>query len=71
MLVESNSGPQSGAYTSSRALWGAVLMCHAACTNFAGLMCTRFFLGVTEAAVTPGFALIVGMFYTRKEQPIR
>lgn len=46
-------------------------MCHAACTNFAGLMCTRFFLGVTEAAVTPGFALIVGMFYTRKEQPIR
>ncbi|RMD40597.1 hypothetical protein DV735_g4535, partial [Chaetothyriales sp. CBS 134920] len=52
-------------------LWGGVLMCHAACQNFIGLLLTRFFLGVGEAAVAPGFALITGMFYTRKEQPMR
>lgn len=46
-------------------------MCTAGCTSFAGLMTQRFFLGVAEAAVAPGFALITGMFYTRKEQPIR
>jgi MFS family permease len=46
-------------------------MCHAASKNFAGLMTARFFLGVGEAAVAPGFSLIVGMFYTRKEQPLR
>ncbi|OJJ00719.1 hypothetical protein ASPVEDRAFT_40254 [Aspergillus versicolor CBS 583.65] len=52
-------------------LWGGILMCHAASKNFAGLMTARFFLGVGEAAVAPGFSLIVGMFYTRKEQPLR
>ncbi|KAL4801256.1 major facilitator superfamily domain-containing protein [Aspergillus unguis] len=52
-------------------VWGGVLMCHAATTNFAGLMCARFFLGVGEAAIAPGFALLTGMFYKRKEQPMR
>ncbi|KAI1609278.1 MFS transporter [Exophiala viscosa] len=52
-------------------LWGGILMCHGACQNFAGLMAARFFLGVGEAAIAPGFALITGMFYTRKEQPLR
>jgi len=46
-------------------------MCTAGCTSFAGLMVQRFFLGVAEAAVAPGFSLITGMFYLRKEQPIR
>lgn len=53
------------------AIWGAVLMCHGAVENWAGLMAARFFLGFTEAAVAPGFALIIGMFYTRNEQPSR
>lgn len=48
-----------------------VLMCHGATHSFAGLMCARFFLGMTESAVAPGFSLLVGMFYTRKEQPSR
>ncbi|CRG86947.1 putative transporter C460,05 [Talaromyces islandicus] len=52
-------------------VWGGVLMCHAACKNFGGLMAARFFLGVGEAAIAPGFALITGMFYKRKEQPLR
>lgn len=52
-------------------LWGAVLMCHGACHDFRGLMVARFFLGVTESAVAPGFSLITGMFYKRQEQPSR
>lgn len=46
-------------------------MCHAACSSFAGLMVARFFLGVGEAAIAPGFTLITGMFYKREEQPVR
>ncbi|KAJ5788924.1 uncharacterized protein N7518_005935 [Penicillium psychrosexuale] len=52
-------------------VWGGCVMCHAACTNWAGLMAARFFLGVGEASIAPGFALITGMFYTRAEQPAR
>lgn len=46
-------------------------MCHAAAKNFNGLMATRFFLGVGEASIAPGFSLITGMFYKREEQPAR
>ena len=46
-------------------------MTTAGCTSFSGLMAQRFFLGVAEAAIAPGFSLITGMFYLRKEQPIR
>ncbi|CDM38220.1 hypothetical protein DTO013E5_8654 [Penicillium roqueforti] len=52
-------------------VWGGCVMCHAACTNWAGLMAARFFLGIGEASIAPGFALITGMFYTRAEQPAR
>ncbi|KAJ5256749.1 hypothetical protein N7478_012853 [Penicillium angulare] len=52
-------------------LWGGILMCHASCTSFSGLMAARFFLGVGEASIAPGFALITGMFYKREEQPAR
>ncbi|KAJ5371514.1 uncharacterized protein N7496_007606 [Penicillium cataractarum] len=52
-------------------LWGGILMCHAACKSFSGLMAARFFLGVGEASIAPGFALITGMFYKREEQPAR
>lgn len=52
-------------------LWGSILMTTAGCTSFGGLMAQRFFLGVAEAAIAPGFSLITGMFYLRKEQPIR
>ncbi|KAI9373345.1 major facilitator superfamily domain-containing protein [Aspergillus egyptiacus] len=52
-------------------VWGGVLMCHAAAKNFADLMAVRFFLGVGEASIGPGFALTIGMFYKREEQPAR
>ncbi|KAL2810160.1 major facilitator superfamily domain-containing protein [Aspergillus granulosus] len=51
--------------------WGGALMCHAAAKDFGGIMAARFFLGVGEASVAPGFTLIVSMFYKREEQPSR
>lgn len=38
-------------------MWGLVLCCMAATKSFSGAVAVRFFLGVFEAAVTPGFAL--------------
>ncbi|KAK3671796.1 Allantoate permease [Recurvomyces mirabilis] len=51
--------------------WGVVLACFAAVENFAGAVAIRFMLGVCEAAVTPGFALITSQWYTKKEQGTR
>lgn len=52
-------------------MWGLILCCMAATKNFAGAMTVRFFLGVFEAAVTPGFALFTSQWYTIKEQGAR
>nr|KMM65664.1 membrane transporter [Coccidioides posadasii RMSCC 3488] len=51
--------------------WGLVLTCFAAVENFSGAVALRFFLGVFEAAVTPGFALLTSQWYTKPEQAIR
>lgn len=42
-----------------------------AVSNFQGAVAVRFFLGVFEAAVTPGFALFTSQWYTTKEQGTR
>ncbi|THC91863.1 hypothetical protein EYZ11_008685 [Aspergillus tanneri] len=39
--------------------------------NFPGAVAIRFFLGVFEASVTPGFALLTSQWYTKKEQGSR
>jgi MFS family permease len=39
-------------------IWGLILSCFAGVKSFAGAIAIRLFLGVFEAAVTPGFALI-------------
>lgn len=52
-------------------MWGGTLCCMAATKNFAGAVAVRFFLGVFEAAVTPGFALFTSQWYTKKEQGTR
>ena len=44
---------------------------HSACTNFGGLITVRLLLGCFEAASAPSLILITGMWYKRKEQPIR
>ncbi|CAN9246952.1 unnamed protein product [Alternaria alternata] len=52
-------------------MWGLVLSCFAAVENYAGAIAIRFFLGVFESAVTPGFALFTSQWYTKKEQGSR
>ena len=52
-------------------MWGLVLSCFAAVENYSGAIAIRFFLGVFEAAVTPGFALFTSQWYTKKEQGFR
>ncbi|MCJ1483443.1 hypothetical protein MMC06_003610 [Schaereria dolodes] len=52
-------------------MWGLTLCCMAAVKNYSGAIAVRFFLGVFEAAVTPGFALFTSQWYTKKEQGTR
>ena len=52
-------------------MWGLVLCCMAAVQSYSGAIAVRFFLGVFEAAVTPGFALFTSQWYTKKEQGTR
>jgi len=51
--------------------WGLILTCMAGTSNFAGLMVVRFFLGLFEASVSPGFALITSRWYKVNEQGSR
>ncbi|KAF1973297.1 MFS general substrate transporter [Bimuria novae-zelandiae CBS 107.79] len=51
--------------------WGIILMTTPACHNFAGIASNRFLLGLLESAVNPGFVLIMSMWYSSAEQPLR
>jgi len=51
--------------------WGIVLITTPACKSFAGMATNRFILGALEATVNPGFVLIMSMWYTSAEQPLR
>lgn len=55
----------------SSAIWGTILMLTAVCHDHSGLWANRFFLGVSEAAVAPGLTVVISMWYTRSEQPLR
>ncbi|KAJ5973267.1 MFS allantoate transporter [Penicillium waksmanii] len=57
--------------TASILAWGTILTLTATCHNSSGLLATRFFLGVAEAAIAPGLTIIISMFYKRSEQPLR
>ncbi|KAL4938985.1 major facilitator superfamily domain-containing protein [Aspergillus oleicola] len=50
-------------------LWGVVIMCSSASTNFPGLMVVRFLLGVFESCVQPTF-IMTSMWFTREEQTV-
>jgi MFS transporter, ACS family, allantoate permease len=52
-------------------MWDLTLCCMAATSNFAGAVAVRFFLGLFEAAVTPGFALFSSQWSTVAEQSWR
>lgn len=51
--------------------WGVILISTPGCYNFAGIAINRFFLGMTEAIVNPGFILVMSTWYTAMEQPLR
>ncbi|RSL37847.1 hypothetical protein CEP53_015437, partial [Fusarium sp. AF-6] len=55
----------------SVAAWGAVLCCHAACTNFTGLVIVRTLLGLFESVCQPAFVVLSAMWYKREEQNAR
>ncbi|KAG1157825.1 hypothetical protein G6F36_014212 [Rhizopus arrhizus] len=44
--------------------WGTVMACMAACKNSAGLLASRFFLGITEAGLFPGIIFYLSLWYT-------
>ncbi|KAH6665077.1 putative allantoate permease [Halenospora varia] len=52
-------------------IWGLVLLGTGWAKNFETLIALRVLLGVLEAPIVPGNLLIVGMWYSRREQPIR
>ncbi|KAL6355617.1 hypothetical protein LRP88_11220 [Fusarium phalaenopsidis] len=52
-------------------IWGIVLTLHAVASNYASLMVLRLLLGVFESAISPGFSLITGMWYTPHEHVSR
>jgi MFS family permease len=58
-------------HTKKGIVWGGLLMTTPACYNFAGIAINRFLLGLVEAVVNPGFVLLMSMWYTSKEQPLR
>ncbi len=50
---------------------GIIIGCHAACTNFTGLLIGRCLLGIFEAACQPALVLICVMWYRKEEQVVR
>ncbi|OJJ56721.1 hypothetical protein ASPSYDRAFT_91969 [Aspergillus sydowii CBS 593.65] len=52
-------------------VWGGILMLTALSFNAAGLLATRFMLGVAEAVIAPGLTIVISMWYKREEQPLR
>lgn len=52
-------------------LWGMVTTCMSATNSFATLATCRFFLGAFETCLSPILTIIVGQYWTRKEQPLR
>ncbi|KAK3327590.1 major facilitator superfamily domain-containing protein [Cercophora scortea] len=52
-------------------IWGIISAATAGCTNAAGLLVNRFFLGFVEAAYFPGCLYYLSCWYTRKELGFR
>ncbi|ORY02237.1 MFS general substrate transporter [Basidiobolus meristosporus CBS 931.73] len=51
--------------------WGGVTIAMAGVKSYAGLLATRFFLGVAEAGLFPGIVFYLTFWYTRDEQCTR
>ncbi|KAL4991901.1 major facilitator superfamily domain-containing protein [Aspergillus falconensis] len=44
-------------------IWGGILMCHGASTNFSGQAAARTFLGAFEASINPGTMLLFSVYF--------
>ncbi|CAO3613669.1 unnamed protein product [Cunninghamella blakesleeana] len=51
--------------------WGVTMAAMAAIHNTAGLLASRFFLGITEAGLFPGAIYYLSLWYTRQQQASR
>lgn len=52
-------------------LWGVATTCSVATNSFATLAVCRFFLGAFETCITPILTILVGQYWTQKEQALR
>ncbi|EKM54882.1 uncharacterized protein PHACADRAFT_96377 [Phanerochaete carnosa HHB-10118-sp] len=52
-------------------IWGVIVMLTVTISSFQGAVALRFFLGLVESAVSPGFVLLSSMWYTKTELPLR
>ncbi|KAH8693888.1 putative pantothenate transporter [Talaromyces proteolyticus] len=52
-------------------LWGVATTCMTATNSFATLAVCRFFLGAFETCISPILTLLVGQYWTTREQPLR
>lgn len=52
-------------------VWGLMVILLTQARSFSSALAVRFFLGVFEAAVTPGLTLMTGFYYSRNEIPLR
>lgn len=50
---------------------GVISMCQGLTHSYGGLLACRFLMGILEATLPAGAALLLSEYYTRKEQPIR
>lgn len=66
-----------GRYPAQRVLgitclfWGLTVLLMTQCHTYSSALAVRFFLGIFEAAVTPGQTLMTGFWYKRSEIPLR
>lgn len=51
--------------------WGAVSMCQGAVQNYAGILATRFFLGLAEAGFYPGVLYHLSFWYPADSMALR
>ncbi|ETS79376.1 hypothetical protein PFICI_09229 [Pestalotiopsis fici W106-1] len=52
-------------------IWSIACMCLAAPKTYGQFLVARFFLGVTEGAVSPAFITITSIWYKKSEHPLR
>ncbi|VUC32426.1 unnamed protein product [Clonostachys rosea] len=52
-------------------VWGSIMVFHAACHDFGGLMAVRFLLGAIEVCAAPVVIYILGSWYSKDEQVSR